>query len=78
LNAASLNDDPSQQTFLTAPHACRKSYAEARPETVALAKQMQGAGMSLRKISAALAAQGHVTAKGKPYVASAVQAMIGG
>jgi DNA invertase Pin-like site-specific DNA recombinase len=56
----------------------RKSYAEARPETVALAKQMQGAGMSLRKISAALAAQGHVTAKGKPYVASAVQAMIGG
>src|SRR5262245_55988240 len=32
----------------------RKSYAEARPETVALAKQLQGGRMSLRKISAAL------------------------
>jgi hypothetical protein len=30
--------------------------------------------MSLRKISAELAAQGHLTAKGRPYVASAVQA----
>jgi hypothetical protein len=33
--------------------------------------------MSLRKISAALAAQGYMTAAGKPYVASAVQAMVG-
>jgi hypothetical protein len=32
--------------------------------------------MSLRKISAALAAQGHLTAGGKPYVASAEQAMV--
>jgi DNA invertase Pin-like site-specific DNA recombinase len=56
----------------------RKSYAEIRPETVALAKQLQASGLSLRKISAALAAQGHLTGKGRPYVASAVQAMIGG
>jgi DNA invertase Pin-like site-specific DNA recombinase len=56
----------------------RKSYAQARPETVTLAKQMHGAGLSLRKISAALAGQGHKTARGKPYVASAVQAMLGG
>jgi DNA invertase Pin-like site-specific DNA recombinase len=55
----------------------RKSYAEIRPETVALAKQLQASGLSLRKISAELAAQGHLTAKGRPYVASAVQAMIG-
>jgi hypothetical protein len=55
----------------------RKSYAEARPETVALAKQLHAGRMSLRKISAALAAQGHLTSRGKPYVASAVQAMVG-
>jgi DNA invertase Pin-like site-specific DNA recombinase len=55
----------------------RKSYAEAKPETVALAKELHGRRMSLRKISAALASQGHLTARGKPYVASAVQAMVG-
>jgi DNA invertase Pin-like site-specific DNA recombinase len=54
----------------------RKSYAEARPEVVALAKELHGQRMSLRKISAVLAAHGHVTAGGKPYVASAVQAML--
>jgi len=55
----------------------RKSYAEIRPETVALAKQLQASGLSLRKICAELAARGHLTAKGRPYVASAVQSMIG-
>jgi hypothetical protein len=43
---------------------------------VALAKQLQAGGMSLRKISAELAAQGHLTGGGKPYVVSAVQAML--
>jgi hypothetical protein len=43
---------------------------------VTLAKELHGQRMSLRKISAALAAQGHVTASGKPYVASAVQALL--
>jgi ABC-type uncharacterized transport system substrate-binding protein len=55
----------------------RKSYAEARPEVVALAKELRGQHMSPRKISAALAARGYVTAGGKPYVATAVQAMLG-
>jgi DNA invertase Pin-like site-specific DNA recombinase len=54
----------------------RKTYSEARPETVALARDMSAKRMSLRTISAELAAQGHTTAKGRPYAASAVQAML--
>jgi hypothetical protein len=54
----------------------RRSYAEAKPEVVALVKQMHAQHMSLRKISTALAAQGYMTAGGKPYAASAVQAML--
>jgi DNA invertase Pin-like site-specific DNA recombinase len=56
----------------------RKSYAEAMPETVALAKRLHGEGLSYRKISAALAEQGHLTGSGKPHVASAIQKMLGG
>ena len=41
-----------------------------------LARELAGQRVSLRKISAALAGKGHVTAKGKPYVASAVRAML--
>ena len=55
----------------------RKTYAEARPDVVLLAKQMHDQGMSLRKISAELEARGYVTAGGKLYVASAVQTMLG-
>lgn len=55
----------------------RKSYAEARPETVALARELRAKRVSLRKIAAELAAQGHLTANGRPYVATAVQAMLG-
>jgi hypothetical protein len=51
--------------------------AEARPDTVALAKELHGKGLSYRKIAAELAAQGHVTGRGKAHVASAVQKMIG-
>jgi DNA invertase Pin-like site-specific DNA recombinase len=54
----------------------RKSYAEARPDVVLLARQMHADGMSLRDISATLAEQGYLTARGKAYVASAVQAML--
>lgn len=54
----------------------RKTYAEARPEVVALAKELSGRRMSYRKISAELASRGHTTATGRPYVASAVQAML--
>jgi DNA invertase Pin-like site-specific DNA recombinase len=54
----------------------RKTYAEIRPDVVALARELRRQRMSLRKISAELAARGHVTAGGKPYVASAVRAML--
>jgi hypothetical protein len=53
------------------------SYAEARPEVVALARELSGRRMSYRKISAELATRGLLTATGKPYVASAIQAMLG-
>ena len=55
----------------------RKSYREIRPETVALAKQLRAEGMSFRKIPVELAARGHLTARGRPYVVSAIQAMLG-
>ena len=55
----------------------RKSYADAMPATVALAKQLHADGLSYRKISAELAVQGHVTGSGKHHVASAVQKMLG-
>jgi DNA invertase Pin-like site-specific DNA recombinase len=55
----------------------RKSYSEARPNVVALAKELKAGGMSLRKIAAELAVRGYVTGGGKPYVATAVAAMLG-
>jgi len=54
----------------------RKSYAEANPEMVALVRSLHNQRLSLRKISVALAEQGYLTANGKPYVATAVQAML--
>jgi DNA invertase Pin-like site-specific DNA recombinase len=54
----------------------RRSYAEARPDTVALAKELHATGLSYRKIAAELAARGHLTGSGKPHVASAIQKMI--
>jgi DNA invertase Pin-like site-specific DNA recombinase len=56
----------------------RKTYAEARPEVVALAKELSAGRMSYRKISAELASRGYTTATGRPYVASAIQAMLAG
>jgi hypothetical protein len=50
-----------------------KTYAELRPEVVALARELRRQRLSYRKISVALAAWGHVTATGKPYGVSAVQ-----
>jgi DNA invertase Pin-like site-specific DNA recombinase len=55
----------------------RKPFAQAMPETVAVAKELHVRGLSYRKIAAELAAQGHVTRTGKPHVASAVQKMLG-
>jgi DNA invertase Pin-like site-specific DNA recombinase len=54
----------------------RWRYDEARPEVVAMARELHRQGMSYRKISAALAERGYVTSKGKPYVASAIQTML--
>jgi hypothetical protein len=56
----------------------RKTYAEGRPDIVALAKQLRAGRLSYRKISAELANRGHVTAGGRPYVASAIQLMLQG
>jgi hypothetical protein len=53
----------------------RKSYAEGEPEVVALAKELSE-HLSYRKIAAELARRGHLTANAKPYVTSAIQAMI--
>ena len=41
----------------------------------ALAKELHAQGVSLRKISAELAVKGHLTAHGRPYVATAVQSI---
>jgi DNA invertase Pin-like site-specific DNA recombinase len=54
----------------------RKSYAEKWPDTVALARKLHGQRMSLRKIAMELASQGHLTTKGRPYVANAVRKML--
>jgi DNA invertase Pin-like site-specific DNA recombinase len=54
----------------------RKTYAETRPEVVALAKQLRGQRLSYRRISTELASRGHTTATGRPYVASAIQTML--
>jgi DNA invertase Pin-like site-specific DNA recombinase len=59
----------------------RKSYVEANPEAVALAKKLHrypvnGRRRSLRDVSAALALAGHMTSAGKPYAAAAVAKMV--
>ena len=62
----------------------RKSHAEMRPEVVREAKRLRrasplnGERRSFRKISAELAAMGHLTARGTPFSASAIQAMVDG
>ena len=59
----------------------RKSHAEKRPEVVAIAKALRrkkpkGGQMSLRAISAALAAQGHLNEDGKPFNQGSIAAML--
>lgn len=56
----------------------RKSYSEARPEVVALARELHERRLSFRKISAALAERGHFTGGGRPYAPSAVESMLTG
>jgi DNA invertase Pin-like site-specific DNA recombinase len=59
----------------------RKSHAELRPEVVKLVKRLarkkpKGGQMSLRAISAALAAQGHLNERGRPFNPESVARMI--
>ena len=57
----------------------RKSYAEANPKLVELARKLseQRPRLSLREISAALASEGFTTPRGVRYSASAVASMLG-
>jgi len=57
----------------------RKSHAEARPETVALAKQLRGKGRkraTYRVVAQLLAEQGHTTVNGNTYGPSAIRSML--
>jgi DNA invertase Pin-like site-specific DNA recombinase len=61
----------------------RKSHAEERPKTVALAKALRrrkpkGGRLSLRAISAELAAQGHLNEHGKPFNPNSIASMLAG
>jgi DNA invertase Pin-like site-specific DNA recombinase len=59
----------------------RKSHSELRPDVVRLAKALarkkpKGGKLSLRAISAALAKQGHLNERGKPFNPKSVAAML--
>jgi hypothetical protein len=58
-----------------------RSYAEARPEKVELARQLRrpdpARRPSLRKVAAALAERGYFASTGKPYEAGAIASMLG-
>jgi DNA invertase Pin-like site-specific DNA recombinase len=59
----------------------RKSLAETNPDIVALAKRLarrkpKGGKMSLRAVSAELAAQGHLNERGKPFNPKSVAVML--
>jgi DNA invertase Pin-like site-specific DNA recombinase len=59
----------------------RKSHAERNPELVALAKRLRrqrpkGGRISLRAISAELAAQGFLNENGRPFAAASVKSML--
>jgi len=61
----------------------RKSHAELQPDVVALARRLRrkkpkGGQMSLRAISAALEAEGHLNEKGKPFNPKSVASMLAG
>ena len=60
----------------------RKNHAERNPELVALVKRLRrqkpkGGRMSLRAISAELAARGFLNERGKPFSAASVNSMLG-
>jgi len=69
---------------LTGKCGGRKSHAEARPQTVALAKRLYrrnpvtGRRRSLRQIAAALAAADHVNERGAPFNPASIRSMVNG
>src|SRR5262249_50943201 len=59
----------------------RKNHAERNPKLVALVKRLRrqrpkGGRMSLRAISAELAARGHLNERGNPYSAASITSML--
>ena len=59
----------------------RKSLAESRPEAVALAKALarkkpKGGKMSLRAVAAAMAAQGYLNERGRPFNPKSIATML--
>jgi hypothetical protein len=58
-----------------------KSHAERRPDVVALAgtlarRKPKGGKLSLKAISAALAAQGHLNKRGNAFAAKSIASML--
>lgn len=56
----------------------RRSHSDLRPEVVALAKELRQSGLTLREVSARLAADGHLNAAGKPFAAKSIASMVAG
>ena len=60
----------------------RKAHSERNPEVVAIAKRLRwsspksGERMSLRRISAALEAAGHVNEHGRPFNPKSIKSMV--
>ena len=80
---AKLKASRDRKKALTGKCGGQPSHLEKRPDVVALAKALRrkrpkGAPMSLREISAALAAQGHLNAAGKPFNPKSVSSMLTG
>lgn len=82
-NTTILKLKAARDRKLAAGEKCggRKSYAERDPDLIKLARQLYRPDpnlrpVSLRKVAAALAAQGKVTPNGLPYSASAVASML--
>ena len=78
---AKLKGARERKKAVTGKCGGRKSYAERRPELVAIAKRLarypiNGSKRSLRDIAGELEAQGHVTGDGTRYAATAVARMI--
>lgn len=73
-----------KRVYSTSSEPWRKTYAEFAPVATALAKRLhegsrkKGVRMSLREISAELAAAGHLNGDGKPFHPEAVRRMING